>query len=255
MARGRSVLCGGLAVMLVACGASSGTATEAPVTVVEAAGGSGEWTATSSADAGSLTTATTAQRAAALPMRAEAWPRRLAGEPDAVGAPATRELAFESAPEARFPWVFVLGLPGGPHEVAAVALYGVDDPRLIRDFSVLTFAGELLLDRSVWPQFLELSERVGSATLQRTAGWQLFVFPAATSASFVLLRALSNHGAETTGVGAIRLLDATMLAAFRASHPGVNAVELESAGRPGGLDTLIMPTPDEEGSASGNPSR
>ena len=198
---------------------------------------------------GSLS-APSAVRAAALPMRAEAWPRRLNGAPDAVAAPASLELAFESSPEARFPWVFVIGLPGGPHQVAAIALFGLDDPRLIRDFAVLVFTGEIVLDRSVWPQFLEMSERAGSATLQREAGWQLFVLPSPTDASFVSLRALSNHGADTTGLGAVRLLDSEMLDAFRDSHPDVAPVDLTIAVPTGAMDGLIMPTPGEEGSGS-----
>jgi hypothetical protein len=205
--------------------------------------------ATGSANEGRLI-APSAGRAAALPMRAEAWPRRLSGEPDAVAAPATLDLAFESSPDARFPWVFVIGLPGGPHQVAAIALFGVDDPRLIRDFTVLVFTGEIVLDRAVWAQFLEMSERAGSATLQRQPGWQLFVLPSSADASFVSLRALSNHGGDTTGLGAVRLLDAQMLDAFRAGHPDVAAVNLTVAGPSGAMDGLIMPTPGEEGSGS-----
>ena len=206
--------------------------------------------ATPEADTSATIPARAVARAAALPMRAEAWPRRLSGEPDAIAAPASTTLGFESSPEARFPWVFVVGLPDGPWRVAAVAMYGVDDARLVRDFSILTFAGELVLDRSAYSQFLQLSERVGSATLQRATGWQLFVFPQSMDASFVTLRALSNHGADTTGLGAVRLLDPEMLDAFRAAYPDVQPVVLRFEERSGPLDGLILPTPDDEGSGA-----
>ena len=227
-----------------------GAAADRPPSVPEGSGEVEVDLATLAADTSAMDQRPAVARAAALPMRPEAWPRRLNGDPDAIAAPASTTLAFESSAEARFPWVFVVHLPGGPWRVAAVAMHGVDDARLVRDFSILTFAGELVLDRSVYSQFLQLSDRAGAATLQRAEGWQLFVFPQPLDASFVTLRALSNHGADTTGLGAVRLLDPDMLHAFRASYPEIQPVVLRVEERTGLLDGLILPTRGDEGSGA-----